>query len=74
MTESRWKGYIKDYNGSTMMQCSIDRNIKHETLYQDIRRQKDVSLFEFKFSLLAYITNDLRWKALHVKVLAWVTI
>lgn len=43
MIESRWKGYIKDYNGSTMMQCSIDRKIKHETLYQDIRRQKDVS-------------------------------
>lgn len=38
MNETRWKGYIKDYNGSTMMQCSIDRNIKHETLYQDIRR------------------------------------
>lgn len=38
MPESRWKGYIKDYNGSTMMQCSIDRHIKHETLYQDIKR------------------------------------
>ena len=21
MPEPRWKGYIKDYNGSTMMQC-----------------------------------------------------
>jgi hypothetical protein len=29
MPESRWKGYIKDYNGSTMMQCKIDRDIKH---------------------------------------------
>jgi uncharacterized protein YcgL (UPF0745 family) len=43
MTETRWKGFIKDYNGSTMMQCSIDRNIRHETLYTDIRKQKDVS-------------------------------
>jgi histone acetyltransferase len=33
MIESRWKGYIKDYNGSTMMQCKIDREIKHETVY-----------------------------------------
>lgn len=43
MPESRWKGYIKDYNGSTMMQCSIDRHITHETLYQDIKRQNEVS-------------------------------
>lgn len=41
MNETRWRGFIKDYNGSTMMQCSIDRNIKHETLYHDIRRQNE---------------------------------
>ena len=27
LPESRWKGYIKDYNGSTMMQCTIQRHI-----------------------------------------------
>lgn len=36
--ERRWKGYIKDYNGSTMMQCTIQRHIRHATLYQDIRK------------------------------------
>ena len=44
MIESRWKGYIKDYNGSTMMQCKIDREITHETVYQDIRSQTAVSV------------------------------
>lgn len=43
MNETRWKGYIKDYNGSTMMQCKIDREITHETVYQDIRKQSAVS-------------------------------
>jgi hypothetical protein len=45
MVEHRWKGYIKDYNGSTMMQCKIERDIKNETFYEDIRRHAVVSIF-----------------------------
>ena len=41
LPESRWKGYIKDYNGSTMMQCVVQREIRHETIYGDIRMQRD---------------------------------
>jgi hypothetical protein len=37
MPESRWKGYIKDYNGSTMMQCAVHRDVTHSTFYRDIR-------------------------------------
>mgnify|MGYP000206219521 CR=1 FL=1 len=44
LPEPRYKGYIKDYNGSTMMQCTINRQIKHVSLYNDIRRQKDALL------------------------------
>ncbi len=69
MTESRWKGFIKDYNGSTMMQCSIDRNIKHETLYTDIRKQKDVSMTYF--TGLGNSQNDLLWTSLQFKSMAW---
>ena len=43
MVEHRWKGFIKDYNGSTMMQCKIERDIKNETFYEDIRRHAVVS-------------------------------
>merc|ERR1740139_231900 len=25
----RWKGYIKDYNGATMMECRIDRHVDY---------------------------------------------
>ena len=37
MPERRWKGYIKDYNGSTMMQCAVHRDVTHSTFYEDIR-------------------------------------
>ena len=38
MPETRWKGYIKDYNGSTMMQCAVHRAVTHSTFYRDIRQ------------------------------------
>lgn len=41
MPEARWKGYIKDYNGSTMMQCIIHKNIDYVNISQTIRNQKD---------------------------------
>jgi len=41
MPESRWKGYIKDYNGSTMMQCKIHGDTQYSTVYEDIRKQRD---------------------------------
>ena len=42
MPEARWKGYIKDYNGSTMMQCIIHKDIDYVNISQTIRSQKDV--------------------------------
>ena len=37
MPETRWKGYIKDYSGSTMMQCKIHKGIDYENeSYDDI--------------------------------------
>lgn len=29
MAMKRWKGYIKDYNGATMMECRIDKHIDY---------------------------------------------
>ena len=57
LPETRWKGYIKDYNGSTMMQCTVQQHIRHSTLYGDIRRQKDALLAE----VLA-VVKFRRWK------------
>ena len=52
MNESRWKGYIKDYNGSTMMQCAVHPDVTHSTFYGDIRFQQK--------QLMAMIANTAR--------------
>jgi histone acetyltransferase len=42
MQEARWKGYIKDYNGSTMMQCYINENIDYGNISNTIKTQKEI--------------------------------
>ena len=41
MPETRWKGYIKDYSGSTMMQCIIHKGIDYENISSTIKQQRD---------------------------------
>lgn len=41
MPETRWKGFIKDYSGSTMMQCKIHKGIDYENISNTIKRQRD---------------------------------
>jgi histone acetyltransferase len=41
MPESRWKGYIKDYNGSTMMQCKIVRDVDYSNISNILQQQRD---------------------------------
>mmetsp|Transcript_3149 Transcript_3149/g.11368 ORF Transcript_3149/g.11368 Transcript_3149/m.11368 type:complete len:450 (-) Transcript_3149:1330-2679(-) len=36
-----WFGYIKDYDGGTLMECSIDTNISYKEFPQIIRRQRE---------------------------------
>ena len=40
MPESRWKGYIKDYSGSTMMQCKIHKGIDYAEISNTIKLQR----------------------------------
>ena len=42
MPESRWKGFIKDYNGSTMMQCQIVKDIDYIVISDTLQKQRDV--------------------------------
>ena len=37
MPEARWKGFIKDYSGSTMMQCKIHKGIDYENISNTIK-------------------------------------
>lgn len=41
MPESRWKGYIKDYSGSTMMQCKIYKGLDYVNISNTIKMQRD---------------------------------
>ena len=41
MPETRRKGYIKDYSGSTMMQCKIHKGIDYENISNTMKMQRD---------------------------------
>ena len=41
MPETRWKGYIKDYSGSTMMQCKIHKGTDYQNISNTIKAQRD---------------------------------
>lgn len=41
MPQGRWKGYIKDYNGSTMMQCQIVHDVDYVNISEILKQQRD---------------------------------
>jgi histone acetyltransferase len=59
MPESRWKGYIKDYSGSTMMQCKIHKGIDYENISSTIKKQR-----EFVINKIHQIMNKRIYDAL----------
>ncbi|PRP85259.1 hypothetical protein PROFUN_07029 [Planoprotostelium fungivorum] len=40
LEESKWKGYIKDYVGATLMECVIHPNINYQTVPEMLKKQK----------------------------------
>lgn len=59
MPETRWKGYIKDYSGSTMMQCKIHKDIDYENISNTIKMQRD-----FIVSKIHQVMNQKIYEAL----------
>lgn len=59
MAEARWKGYIKDYSGSTMMQCKIHKDIDYENISGIIKMQRD-----FVINQIQKIISNKVYKAL----------
>lgn len=43
MPKSRYLGYIKDYEGATLMECELNPRIPYTELSHIIKRQKEVS-------------------------------
>lgn len=59
MPETRWKGFIKDYSGSTMMQCKIHKGIDYENISSTIKQQR-----EFVINKIHQIMNKQIYDAL----------
>ena len=68
MPEPRWKGFIKDYSGSTMMQCMINKDIDYVNLSDTLKIQKDVKLWRYYYFIgynrenqIDYSVESLPW-------------
>jgi len=59
MPEARWKGYIKDYSGSTMMQCKIHKNIDYVKISSTIKQQRDFIIEQIHRIMNKQIYNEL---------------
>ena len=61
MPEPRWKGYIKDYNGSTMMQCQIVKDIDYVNISEILRQQRDSIISKILEVINKQVHQGLRW-------------
>ena len=48
IVEHRWRGYIKDYDGGTLMECIINPSIDYRTLKEAVRRHRTYLVNEIK--------------------------
>lgn len=48
MLQERWKGYIKDYEGGTMMECYIHPRLDYSRVSDIIRSQKNVTNYKYE--------------------------
>lgn len=46
MPTSQWRGYIKDYDGGTLMECVISNKIDYVTIRQTVAQQRE-RIYEF---------------------------
>lgn len=51
LPRSVYQGYIKDYEGATLMGCELNPNIVYTEFTAVIRRQKEVSIMKGKKSM-----------------------
>ncbi|TIB74797.1 hypothetical protein E3Q23_00006 [Wallemia mellicola] len=53
-----WTGYIKDYEGGTLMQCSMLPKIKYLDVHDTLTRQKDIALAKIREYSKSHIVHD----------------
>ena len=44
MSRERWVGYIKEYDGGTLMECSINMHVDYTQLKNVLKRQREVNV------------------------------
>lgn len=52
MPSERYKGYIKDYDGGTLVECSIHPTLKYSQIDKIIKRQKEFIVKKIKESVV----------------------
>ena len=60
MREDRWAGYIKDYEGGTLMECIINRHIDYLDIPGMIKRQRACLIEKIKERSSSHIVYDVR--------------
>lgn len=60
MREDRWAGFIKDYEGGTLMECIINRHIDYLDIPGMIKRQKACLIEKIKERSSSHVVYDVR--------------
>ena len=58
--EERWAGFIKDYEGGTLMECIINRHIDYLDIPGMIKRQKQCLIEKIKERSSSHIVYEVR--------------
>lgn len=69
MPKSRYLGYIKDYEGATLMECELNPRIPYTELSHIIKRQKEVCKVVSLSRLFFFAPNILILYISNVKIL-----
>lgn len=59
MPLERWKGYIKEYDGGTFMECYIHQKVDYNSISQMIKRQKDIVISHVKSLCINHLTFEM---------------
>jgi hypothetical protein len=64
MPDVLYKGYLKDYEGSTLMECLLHRNVDYNEICQLVRKRKK----ELETMVQGMVDNHLIYKGLDNEV------
>lgn len=64
MPKPQYNGYIKDYEGATLMHCELNPRIVYTEFTAVVRKQKEVGVLDLKgeFFRLSYIKKHLKYQ------------